>query len=99
MIFDVAMTLPTGLPRFPGAFTGGVAILTACQSAVVFRVYPQGGEPVESKSYAILRVKAAVKTDQSANQQPRLKMPLEITLHRSPFPRFVSSRRFEMATI
>ena len=49
MIFDVAMTLPTGLPRFPGAFTGGVAILTACQSAVVFRVYPQGGEPVESK--------------------------------------------------
>ena len=50
MTFDVAMTLPTGLPRFPGAFTRGVAILTACQSAVVFRVYPQGGEPVESKS-------------------------------------------------
>jgi hypothetical protein len=50
MTFDVAMTLPTGLPRFPGAFTRGVAILTACQSAFVFRVYPQGGEPVESKS-------------------------------------------------
>jgi hypothetical protein len=53
MTFDVAMTLPTGLPRFPGAFTRGVAILTACQSAVVFRVYPQGGEPVESKSHAL----------------------------------------------
>jgi hypothetical protein len=49
MTFDVAMTLPTGLPRFPGAFTRGVAILTACQSAFVFRVHPQGGEPVESR--------------------------------------------------
>jgi hypothetical protein len=62
MIFDVAMTLPTGLPRFPGAFTGGVAILTACQSAVVFRVYPQGGEPVESKRqyYAKSRIGISV---------------------------------------
>jgi hypothetical protein len=51
MTFDVAMTLPTGLPRFPGAFTRGAAILTACQSAFVFRVYPQGGKPVESKSF------------------------------------------------
>ena len=54
MTFDVAMTLPTGMPRIPGAFTRGVAILTACQSAVVSRVYPQGGEPVESKSLSLL---------------------------------------------
>jgi hypothetical protein len=60
MTFDVAMTLPTGLPRFPGAFTRGVAILTACQSAVVFRVYPQGGEPVESKSGVVVVVVVVV---------------------------------------
>jgi hypothetical protein len=46
MTFDVAMALPTGLPRFPGTFTRGASILTTCQSAVVFRVYLQGGEPV-----------------------------------------------------